>query len=326
MWLVDWVKMQLEMLRLPLAPGTGAAGADRAQVYCGIALYESVVNGMPAYQSLSGQLTDFPAMPATEPGKAYHWAASANAALAEMNRRLFTTTSDANKTNINNLENTLQAIYAGEVDAATLERSVTFGKEVATRIFTWASTDGSANVNPTYIPPVGPGFWVPTATTPPVNPYASQRRLLVPGVEEGTALEPPPGYSADQASPFFAMAKDVYDKSLALTQAQIDLAMYYRDAPGLPGYPGAGHFVAIFSQVLDKAAPQLDIAALAYAKSGIGLSDAGIICFINKYQFKLLRPITYIRNEWDSEHGLHYLEHLTTLNFHLHIPQTPEGF
>jgi hypothetical protein len=51
------------------------------------------VPGMPAYQSLSGQLTDFPAMPSTEPGKAYHWAASANAALAEMNRRLFPATS-----------------------------------------------------------------------------------------------------------------------------------------------------------------------------------------------------------------------------------------
>ena len=77
------------MLRIPLPPGTGAQSTDRCQAYCGIAAYEAVVNGMPAYQSLEHQLTDFPEMPKTEPGKAYHWAASANAALAEMNRRLF---------------------------------------------------------------------------------------------------------------------------------------------------------------------------------------------------------------------------------------------
>jgi hypothetical protein len=289
-----WLNLQLDMLRVPLAPGIGSQGADRCQAYCGIAAYESVVPGMPEYQSLTNQLTDFPAMPVTEPGKAYHWAASANAALAEMNRKLFPTTSDANKANIDNLESTLQATYANEVDAATLQRSIAFGKEVATRVFAWAATDGSANVNPAYVPPVGPGLWVPTAPTPPANPYASQRRLLVPGVANGTDLEPPPSYSADPASAFFAMAKDVYDKSLALTPEQTAMAIYHRDAPG---YPGGGHFVAVLSQVLTKAQAMLDVAALAYVKVGLGQYDVSVICFTNKYSYNLVRPITYIQNE-----------------------------
>ena len=45
-----WVDMQLDMLRSPFPAGTGSAAADRAQAYCGIALYEAVVNGMPAYR------------------------------------------------------------------------------------------------------------------------------------------------------------------------------------------------------------------------------------------------------------------------------------
>lgn len=61
---VKWLKMQLDMLRVPLVAGTGAQAAERCQAYCGITLYESVLPGMPAYQSLSGQLTDFPVMPA----------------------------------------------------------------------------------------------------------------------------------------------------------------------------------------------------------------------------------------------------------------------
>ena len=138
-------------------------------------LYEAVVPGMPAYQSLSGQLNDFPEMPSTEPGKAYHWAASANAALAEMSRRLFPTTADANKTAINNLENELKAGYANEADAVTLQRSIAFGKEVATSVANWAATDGSANVNHPYVlppgsglPPAGTGLWVPTSACLPL--------------------------------------------------------------------------------------------------------------------------------------------------------------
>src|SRR6186997_3691612 len=79
---IRWLNMQLDMLRVPLTGGaTGSQAANRAMAYCGIAVYESVVPGMPAYQTLTGQLNGFPAMPETEPGKAYHWAASANATL-----------------------------------------------------------------------------------------------------------------------------------------------------------------------------------------------------------------------------------------------------
>ena len=62
---ISWLDMQLEMLRVPLAPGAGSQAANRAMAYCGIATYEAVVPGMPAYQSLTGQLNDFPAMPDT---------------------------------------------------------------------------------------------------------------------------------------------------------------------------------------------------------------------------------------------------------------------
>ena len=305
---IRWLNMQLDMLRVPLAPGTGSQAAGRAQAYCGIATYESVVPGMPAYQTLTGQLTNFPTMPSTEPGKAYHWAASANAALAAMNRSLFPTTSVTNKTNMDKVEDSLQAIYAGEVDNETLQRSITFGREVAARVFAWAATDGSANANPPYVPSpafIGPAFWVQSlgagnvlVTTPPnnpqaINPYASQLRLITPNVTNGTALAPPPAYSTDPASPFFAMVKDVYDKSQALTPAQIAMAIYHRDAPG---YPGGGHFTAVLSQVLSQSQVKLDVAALAYAKTGIAAFDATAICFTQKYIVNLVRPINYIRN------------------------------
>jgi PAP2 superfamily len=289
---VSWINLQLQMQKVPLPAGTAGQATDRCQAYCGIALYESVVPGMPAYQSLFGQLTDFPEMPSTEPGEAYHWAASANAALAEMNRRLFPATANANKTAMTNLENSWQTVYATQTDAATLQRSIVFGKEVATRVFNWAVTDGSANVNPPYVPPVGPGLWVPTSPTPPVGPYTYQRRKLVPGVANGTELDSPPAFSTTPGSPFYNMVKEVYDATLTLTAGQKAMADYFKD---VPGYTPGGTYVALMSQALDITKPMLDFAALTYVKIGLAQYDAGIILFTNKYQFNLIRPVTYIR-------------------------------
>jgi hypothetical protein len=301
---IKWLNLQLDLLRVPLAAGTGSQAAERAQAYCGIALYEAVVPGMRDYRSLEDQLKAFPSMPDTKKDKAYHWGASANAALAYMNRKLFPTTSATNKTNIDNLENSLQSLFASEVSAATLERSIKFGREVATRVYDWAATDGSANVNPPYVPQfIGPAFWVQSVsptwlTTPPnnplaVNPYAYQRRLLVPGVKNGTDIAPLPPYSTNPASRFYKMVKDVYDKSQNLTPEQTAAAIYTRDAPG---YPGGGAYVALLSQVISKATCKLDVAAVAYAKTGIAQSDATIILFIQKYTYNVVRPVNYIRD------------------------------
>jgi hypothetical protein len=289
---VSWLKLQMQMVKLPLPIGTAGQANDRCLAYCGIALYESVVPGMPAYQSLYGQLTDFPAMPSTEQGKAYNWGASANAALAEMNRRLFPTTADANKTAMTNLEHSWQTIYAAETDDATMQRSIAFGKEVATRVFNWASTDGSANINPPYVPPVGAGLWIPTSNTPAVNPYAYQLRLLVPGSADNTSLEPPPPFSTVPGSPFYNMVKEVYDASLTLTNDQKAMADYFKDSPG---YSAGGTYLALMTQALDMAKLTLDMAALAYVKVGLASRDATIVLFTNKYVFNLIRPVTYIR-------------------------------
>lgn len=292
-----WLNMQLDLLRVPMAQGVGSQAADRCLAYCGIALYESVVAGMPAYQSLYGQLNQFPEMPATQPGLSYHWAAAANAALAYMNRNLFPAASSANIILINDLENELEAEYATQVNSATLQRSIDHGRLVAQAVFNWAQTDGTLSMPApgSYTIPVGAGLWekTPPNFAGPVTPFLGMRRQLVPGSEVGSSPVLPPAYSTDPASAFYAMAKDVYDRSQALTSEQTALALYSRDAPG---YPGGGSLVPILSQVIQTSGCGLDMAALAYAKLGIGIFDASTLVFIQKYTTNLVRPITYIRN------------------------------
>lgn len=297
-----WIDMQLELMRTS-SPFIGGLPPSRPFAYTGIALYESVVPGMPAYQTLSGQLTDMPAMPETVPGLAYHWSASANAALAAMNRSFFPNTSDANKAAMNALENELNEVYRSEAGEETFQRSVQFGKAVAQLIFEWSKTDGAGDANAPFNPPKGPGHWAPTppAFAPAFGPYWGNNRLFIAGSLEGTAPDAPPPYSTDPASDYYQMAKEVYDISQALTADQSALALFYRDNPGY----GDGHYLSILKQILEQEKPKLDFTAIVLAKTGIACVDAGIGCWRTKFQYNQERPIKYIRevlghHEWNT--------------------------
>src|SRR6187401_1906341 len=140
-----WQDLQNRFLRTPTNANPFGRHGHRWFAYCGIALYESVVPGMPAYQSLDDQLIDMPDMPTTEPGKAYHWPTAANAALASMNKHFFTlaNTTATNVASMDSLETALNAEYQSQVNSETFQRSTDFGRTVAERIYTWSTTDGS---------------------------------------------------------------------------------------------------------------------------------------------------------------------------------------
>src|SRR6187401_2120502 len=129
---IRWMNMQIELMRRTTTVGNVAF--SRHYAYSGIALYESVVPGMPAYQSIASQLNGLNGLPVTTPGLAYHWAASANAALALINKRMFPNASVGDKAAIDALEAALQSQYINESGADIINRSVDFGREVAQKI------------------------------------------------------------------------------------------------------------------------------------------------------------------------------------------------
>jgi hypothetical protein len=289
-----WQELQLQMLWVPEGkPNPYGLNGNRWFAYTGIALYEAVVPGMPAYQSLSGQLIDMPQMPTTEPGKAYHWPTSANAALAFMNKSFYTNI--AFKPAMDALEETLNTQYQQEISSDEFQRSQNFGIEVARRIFEWSKTDGALTSYPAYAPPVGLGIWSPTTPNPTAiaSPYWGRNRLFVEGSLDNTSSPPPPPYSTDPSSAYYKMVKEVYDISQSLTPEQRATGLYFND---IPGYQAGTHYISIFSQVMHTENPTLDFYALAHAKTGIALASAQIGCWQIKYNLLVERPIRYIRD------------------------------
>jgi hypothetical protein len=290
---LKWIDMQLRLYRTNPTP-IGGPPPTRYFAYSAIALYESVVPGMPAFQSLSGQLTDMPVMPQTLHGYEYYWPECANAALAAMTRDVLPNTTVANKASVDSLENALNDAFQMQTDNEEFQRSADFGKAVAQLVFNWSTTDGAANANAPYTPPVGPGLWVPTppAFAAPFGPYWGKNRLMVPNSLDGSEPQAPPVYSEDPSSDYYKMVKEEYDISQTLTPEQLATAIYYRDNPGY----GGGHYLGTIRSILEQEDPKLDFTAFAFAKVSIAIIDAGIGCWQQKYKYNQERPVTYIRS------------------------------
>jgi hypothetical protein len=290
-----WLTLQVSLLYSP--PASYGINAGRYMAYSGVALYEAVVPGMPAYQSLYGQLNQMPEMPQTEPGKGYHWPTSANAALAEMTRKLFTFTS-ATTNAVQTLEEELNTVYQAEIsDPVIFERSKAFGKLIAEKIFNWSTTDRSWSSWTAYVlTNTSSGFWWPENNNPTIAngiAYWGNTRTIVAGSIDNVASIPYT-YSEDVSSPYYKDFKEVYDVSKTLTYEQKRLAKYYDD-PSVNGYPAGASYISVFKQILEQLNPTLDIAALAYAKTGMSLMDATIGSFKAKFIYLQERPFQFIR-------------------------------
>jgi hypothetical protein len=161
-----WSDLHMKLVRRTW--GFSPPVASRAFGYLGVTLYESVVPGMPEYQSLAHQLNQLGDLPQPHPGVSYHWPTAANSALATMTRLLFATANTGNKAAIENLYEQYAAQFQREVDGATFQRSEAFGAEIANAIYEWSLTDGGhegykRNFPLDYQPPVGAGLWERTA-------------------------------------------------------------------------------------------------------------------------------------------------------------------
>ncbi|HUP42485.1 MAG TPA: vanadium-dependent haloperoxidase, partial [Thermoanaerobaculia bacterium] len=290
----DWLDLIVERVK---AEGYSPLVASRIYAYSGVALYESVVPGMPEHQSLAGQLHDLPPLPQPAPGARLDWPAVASAALGGLAKDLFPNASAASLLAFRDLytNHNLSRLQA-KVPRRVLIDSREHGNRVADAVLAWAAEDGfAASRGLPYTPPAGADQWVPTggSSNPlPLEPFwGTLRTFALPSADTCAAPAPVP-YSEDPDSAFFAEALAVYEASKSNKAEQRLIAHFWADNPRQTGLP-PGHSVRITSQHVR----DLDLAsaAEAYALIGIAVGDAFISCWFGKYVYNLLRPETYIQ-------------------------------
>ncbi len=298
----DWYTLQLKMI-LKANPSLSPILLTRAWGYIGIGLYESVRPGIKKSVSLSQQLYQMPPMPEKEKNNGYAWEVAANAALAKLITAFYpAAVITSNQQSIDSLEACYNDALRPGVESSVFLRSQAFGRAIADAVIAWSQTDNSNLTNTGYVPPVFPGAWQPT---PPAKanglcPYFGNTRPFL--AKHLQVIAPPfiHQYSEDPGSDFYKMEKAMYDLSKSLTQEQKNIASYWNDVGVGVGYSPPGHSVAILTQILKQKNIDLGKAAIAYAKTGIALTDASIAGFKSKYTYNMLRPVTYITSVIDS--------------------------
>jgi hypothetical protein len=287
--------MTLEIRIYKDATGIANGAFARPFAYSGISAYESLDPGAKSWSAKYNGLTT---LPQTVKNSSYYWPASVNASLAEFNKMFFTSTNvnAADLAAIDSLETAIDSSFSS-VAPDILTRSQEFGKSIADAVLAWSKTDGFAQNNAMpYTAPVGMGLWVPT---PPANaaasgPFWKNNIPIILG--SGLNAQPSPPtvtYSEDPQSAFYKMVNDVYQTSKTLTTDQKNWALFWRDVPGVTT---PGHWMSIVQQVIRQTKSPLDKAAEAYALVGLTINDAIISTWTTKYQYNLVRPVTYIRN------------------------------
>jgi PAP2 superfamily len=305
--LSSWYGLVLELVRH--TPTYTPPVASRSLAYLGVTAFESVATGSTELQSLAGQLNGLKPVPQREAGKIYDEAVVVQAALAFSARNFFSNTGPTGQRAMAALESKLHAKVLEGVASDVVARSEAYGKVVAEHVLAWSRDDGGAIIENMGFPlqyelTKGPAHWVPTnliaqQQKPLLPNWGKNRTFAMPSSAE-CALPPPVEYSEDKTSEFYKQALEVFEAKKNLTPEQKAIARFWSDDAMLTPTP-PGHWISIALQIFQRDTVGLYKSVDVLARLGVAQADAFIGCWNGKFQYDLLRPITYIRRTMDPK-------------------------
>lgn len=201
-----------------------------------------------------------------------------------------------------------------KISPTIIEQSIAVANRISEDIIAYAKSDGYGNLSAKlrYTPLKGEAYWYPT---PPsymeaVEPNWKSIRTMI--IDSCNQFPPalPVVFSKDSSSPFYRMAKEVYDVSKNLTSEQLHITSFWDCNPFVVGTSGhmaigfkkispGGHWMNIAGIVAKKAKLDFDKAVVLHTMVSLTLMDAFISCWDEKYRSNRIRPETYINKYID---------------------------
>lgn len=283
--------------------------ASRSFGYLGVTAFEAVAGGSDGLVTLVGQLQGLESVPQREPGTVYDETIVISAAMSDAVVFYFGNTGPTGQRAIKAAQRKWRASAVEGVPEDVVARSEAFGKAVAAAIHEWSLDDGGAVIDNMGFPqewdlPQGEDKWVPTSPIrqqqlPLLTEWGNNRTFVIPsGATCATPGNPP--YGTEPDTQFYKEAREVYEAGINATPEHVAIARFWSDDPMLSMTP-PGHWVSIALQVADRAQLPLEDYVDLLARVGIGLSDAFVGCWHEKYIYNLIRPITYIKRVIDPK-------------------------
>ena len=186
--------------------------------------------------------------------------------------------------------------------------------KVVVQVLAYAYADGFVKLSGLrkYTPLAGDAYWQPTAPgfISAIEPrWNTLRTFILDSCSQFTGGAPNK-YSTDTNSLFYKELKEVYDLGKNLSKEQSDIAMYWDCNPfalqqvghleyGIKKISPGGHWMGITGICCKMKKLNLSKTAYVHALVSIGIADAFISCWNNKYKFNRVRPETAIKKILD---------------------------
>ena len=181
---------------------------------------------------------------------------------------------------------------------------------VVEQVIKYANADGFVRLSGLrkYTPLTGDEYWQPTAPgfMLAIEPNWNTLRTFILDSCSQFAGDPPHKYSSDTSSLFYKDLKEVYDLGNNLSKEELAFVMFWDCNPfalqqvghlefGIKKISPGGHWMGITGIACKKQKLTLSKTAYAHTLVSIGLADAFISCWNNKYKYNRVRPVTAIK-------------------------------
>ncbi len=289
--------------------------ASRIFVYPNIAAYEIIAQNSKSYASLENQINGLGAIPKIDANSGVNPQVAALIAHMEVSKQLV-----FSEELVEHFRDSLYQKW-GDLNETEFEASKTYGLKVAEHIKEWMDKDNykqTRTMSKFSVLPNVAGRWQPTppAYMDAIEPHWGEIRTLV--LDSASQFKPIPAFpfSLDRKSAFFKEVQEVYDISMNMKKKgdscdEIKMAQFWDCNPYVSvsqGHmmfakkkitPGA-HWMAITKIACNKSKADFDRTVFAYTKTSIGMFDAFISCWDEKFRSNVIRPETVINQEIDE--------------------------
>ncbi|GAB2992011.1 hypothetical protein GCM10027284_05900 [Cyclobacterium sediminis] len=197
-----------------------------------------------------------------------------------------------------------------------IRQGINYAESIASIVLEYARKDGYLQLSTLkrYSPTKGKGKWYPTppAYLAAIDPEWRTIRPFFINSADAFSPAPPAAYSENENSSFFKQLTEIYEVTSNLTEEQQLIANFWDCNPFNVSYSGhmaiglkkispGGHWMGITGIASQKAALDFKESLYIHTLVALGLHDAFISCWDEKYRSDRIRPLTAINRLIDEE-------------------------
>lgn len=284
--------------------------AARFFAYSCLAGYEIVSQNNHRYPSMHGRLNGYPAIKKPDSIAQNDYRLAALLAMVETAGKMQPSGKLLQAWEAKLLDSCREAGASEEM----IRDSKTYAGAISQQILAYAKADGYNRISnrTRYTPLRGDQYWFPTppAFIAAVEPYFNTVRPFTLDSASQFKPAPPVAFEAKKGSPFYSLFDAVYKEEIAANQDHRVIAAFWDCNPfavqdeghlqyGFKKISPGAHWMGIAGIACEKAGKDFDAALQVHTVVAVGLMDAFLCCWDEKFRSNRVRPETVIRRYID---------------------------